>query len=308
MTLSGGPCVPKLCPQRVEIVAAFDFAAYRLPVGLRLSYSPRDGRADDEGGHGMTEGMQPTIIVGQEQPPVLEQESKQPRRSAPKWETTARERVRAGVRRFSKSLADLVNRDANEGDTRLLVTDFLCDVLGYDKYEDLTTEYQVKGEFADYGVRIDKEMVAFIEVKRVTTKLAPKHLRQVEMYAVNEGVEWVILTNGAVWQAYHLDVSRGLPVVMDLALEVHLLGEESPAQKAGQLFYLTRDSFKRGRIEELWRQKVATSPRALASVVTAPVVVEAIRKELRRKTTQRLDSGEVIRLLKETVIRPEALS
>lgn len=68
----------------------------------------------------------------------------------------------------------LTSRDANEGDTRLLVTDFLCDALGFDKYADLTTEYQVKGEFADYGVRIDRELIAFIEVKRVATKLAPK--------------------------------------------------------------------------------------------------------------------------------------
>ncbi len=129
---------------------------------------------------------------------------KAPTRAAPKWEAEARDRLRAGLRRFSKPLADLAARDANEGDTRLLVTDFLCDALGFDKYADLTTEYQVKGEFADYGVRIDRELIAFIEVKRIATKLAPKHLRQVEMYAVNEGVEWVLLTNGAVWQVYHL--------------------------------------------------------------------------------------------------------
>jgi len=110
-------------------------------------------------------------------------------RIGPRWEVEARERVRAAVRRFNKPLVDLVARDANEGDTRLLVTDFLCDGLGYDKYEDLTTEYQVKGEFADYGVRIDKQLLAFIEVKRCTQKLGVKHLRQVQMYAVNEGVE-----------------------------------------------------------------------------------------------------------------------
>jgi hypothetical protein len=67
----------------------------------------------------------------------------------------------------SATVADLVARDANEGDTRLLVTDFLCDGPGFDKYADLTTEYQVKGEFADYGLRIDRGLVAFIEVKRV---------------------------------------------------------------------------------------------------------------------------------------------
>jgi hypothetical protein len=68
-------------------------------------------------------------------------------RQMPKWEAEARDRVRAAVRRFAKPLADLIARDANEGDTRLLVTDFLCEALGYDKYEDLTTEYQVRGEF-----------------------------------------------------------------------------------------------------------------------------------------------------------------
>lgn len=131
-------------------------------------------------------------------------------RVGPKWEAEAKERLKVALRRFAKPLADLVARDANEGDTRLLVTDFLCDALGYDKYEELTTEYQVKGEFADYGVRLDKQLVAFIEVKRCTTKLSDKHLRQVTNYAVNEGVEWMWLTNGAVWQVYHL--TGGLPI------------------------------------------------------------------------------------------------
>ena len=92
-------------------------------------------------------------------------------RAMPKWESQAREELKAGIRRFHKPLSDMHNRDANEGDTRLLVTDFLCYVLGYDKFEDLTTEYLVKGEFADYGIRIDKDLVAFLEVKRITTKL-----------------------------------------------------------------------------------------------------------------------------------------
>ncbi len=123
------------------------------------------------------------------------------------------------------------------------MTDFLCEALGYDKYEDLTTEYQIHGEFADYGVRIAKQLVAFIEVKRCTTKLSPRHLRQVEMYAVNEGVEWMILTNGQVLQVWHL--TAVLPVVLDIALEVDILGDGGPAQKADVLFYLSKEAFKR---------------------------------------------------------------
>jgi len=132
---------------------------------------------------------------GGEQPAVLTNgPSDRPKATSgtPKWKHEARERVRGAIRRFNKPIADLTARDANEGDTRLLVTDFLCEGLGYDQYEHLTTEYQIRGEFADYGIRIDKQLVAFLECKRATTRLAVKHLRQVEMYAVNEGVEWVI--------------------------------------------------------------------------------------------------------------------
>lgn len=228
------------------------------------------------------------------------------RRSMPKWESDARDRLRAALRRYTKPLADLVSRDANEGDTRLFVTDFLCDALGYDKYSDLTTEYQVKGEYADYGVRIDQQLVAFIEVKRVTTKLKTRHLRQVEMYAVNEGVEWVILTNGLHWQVYHL--SAGLPVTVDLALDVQIMGEGSTSQKVNDLFFLTVEAFKRRQIDELWKAKRATSPESLTKVLLSESVVNTIRKELKRQTGHSVDDQEIARLLRETVIRPDCLS
>jgi hypothetical protein len=44
---------------------------------------------------------------------------------------------------------------------------------------------------------------------------------------------------------YH--ITGGLPVVIDLALEVDLLGDEPPGHKVGQLFYLTRESLKKRR-------------------------------------------------------------
>src|SRR5680860_753439 len=126
-----------------------------------------------------------------------------PQKKRPRWEETVQSRIKTGLQRMSSALVDMGSRDANEGDTRLFVTDFLCEALGYDKYSDLTTEYVVRGQYADYGIRIDGNLLAFIEVKRVGTNLNKSHLRQVEMYAVNEGVEWVILTNGTIWQVYH---------------------------------------------------------------------------------------------------------
>ncbi len=223
----------------------------------------------------------------------------QARPKAPKWQADARERLKAGIRKFAKPLADFVARDVNEADTRFLVTDFLCEVLGYDKYSDLTAEFAIKGDFADFGLRIDKQLVALIEVKRVTTKLSAKHLRQVEDYGVREGVDWLILTNGAQWQVYHLGAT--VPIVVDLVIEVDLLGPDQPAKKADGLYPITREGIKHGVIEEAWKAKRATSPKAIAKVLTSPAVVTAVRKELRRETDYSATDEEVLGLVRATI-------
>jgi len=227
-------------------------------------------------------------------------------RSGPKWEQSAKDRIRAALRRYTKPLNDLIARDANEGDTRLFVTDFLCEVFGYDKYENLTTEYQVRGEFADYGIRIDKQLVALIEVKRATTKLGAKHLRQVEMYAVNEGIPWLLLTNGPEWRVYHL--SPGMPVAIDLAFTVDLIdGQIPPATKVDRLFYLTKEAMKRDLIEDLWKQQAATAPAQLMKALNAPSVITAIRREIRKRSGQNVSDTDIARLIREKLIRPELL-
>lgn len=217
----------------------------------------------------------------------------------PKWEAEARERVRAGIRKFARPLKDFVARDVNEADTKFLITDFLCEALGYDKFHEVTAEFAIRGDFADYGLRIDKQLVALIEAKRATTKLSPKHLHQVEDYGVREGVDWLILTNGAQWQVYHL--GRVVPIVVDLTIEVDLLGPEHPGKKADGLFPITREGMKHGVMDEVWKAKRATSPAAIAKVLTSPAVVTAARKELRRETDYSATDEEVLGLVRGTI-------
>jgi len=222
----------------------------------------------------------------------------------PKWASTAREHVRTGLRRYSKPLQDLKARDANEGDTRLIVTDILCDLLGYDKFSEVSTEYMVRGEFADYALRLDGQVIAMIEVKRIATALSSKHLRQVEMYGVNEGVEWLILTNGSVWQVYRL--IPGMPVSVDLVLEVDLLaGEETSLKKADKLLHLHKSFMQHGTLEELWEAAAATAPSKLAGVLLSESVLAETARELRRQTGHRMDPSDLGRVIRECVIRPE---
>lgn len=232
--------------------------------------------------------------------------------AAPRWETDTKDRLRAALRRFNKPLTNLIANDAVEGNTSQFVADFLSDALGYDKYEDLTREFQVKGEFADYGIRIDKQLVVFVEVKRATTKLNEKHLRQVQMYAINEGVEWAILTNGNDWQVYHLSAAppKAGPgpapmILVELTLETSLLGDKTPSQKVSDLFLLTKESLKKRQIEALWRARRATSPKSLASILVTDAVVDCVRKELRKATGHAAEASVIRELIKSTVVRAD---
>ncbi|HVC75176.1 MAG TPA: hypothetical protein VND96_01535 [Candidatus Micrarchaeaceae archaeon] len=228
------------------------------------------------------------------------------RSGRPQWESNGKERLRRIVRRVAKPLAEAISRDANEADTRMLITDILREGLGYSEYGDLSAEHPVRGEFADYGLRIDQQLVAFVEMKRATTKLGLRHLRQVELYAMHEGVEWVVLTNGADWHVYHL--TAGLPIVVDLAFHINLVDEKvSPAQKVDKLFYLSKESMKRRQIDELWRMQAATSPRQLVAALLSKPVLVAVHREVWRRTRERVDEKELAKLLRDTVFRPEAL-
>ncbi len=221
------------------------------------------------------------------------------RPKTPKWEVDARERLKVGIRKFAKPLADFIARDVNEADTRFLVTDFLCEALGYDKFSDLTAEFAIKGDFADYGLRVDKQLVALIEVKRVTTKLIEKHLRQVEQYGANEGLEWLMLTNGAQWQVYHLDAT--LPTDRRTRLRGGLARSRATGQEGRSPIPITRDGMKHGVIDEVWKAKRATSPKAIARVLTSPAVVTAVRKELRRETDYSATDEEILGLVRGTI-------
>ena len=54
----------------------------------------------------------------------------------------ATERVVAGLRRFQPILESAKSQDVNESDTAMIVNDMLHDIFGYDKYAEITSEYQ----------------------------------------------------------------------------------------------------------------------------------------------------------------------
>jgi predicted type IV restriction endonuclease len=216
-------------------------------------------------------------------------------KSDPKWEVDARLQIKTGIKALKKPLADLIAKDAVEADTRLYITDFMERVLGYDKYSNLTAEYAVSGDWADYGVKIDGNLIAFIEAKRIGQKLSDKHLKQVQTYAVNEGVDWLILTNAKQWQVYHLK-AEGLPIQTDLVIDIDLV-DTSPKEIESALFYLHFVAMKKRVIVDLWKRVEATSEPKVLKAILSPNVIREIRLSLVKQTGCKVTDAEVVKAL-----------
>ncbi|MCA9055945.1 MAG: type I restriction enzyme HsdR N-terminal domain-containing protein, partial [Planctomycetaceae bacterium] len=150
------------------------------------------------------------------------------------------DRLRSEVEKYRVIAASQRDRGVAEADTVTLVKDILSDVFGYDKYEELTSEQQIRGTFCDLAVKIDGTARFLIEVKAIGTELNESHLRQVVNYGAQHGIEWLVLTNSAVWRIYRLRFSQ--PIEWDLVAEFDLftVSPDTDADRS-KLYLLCRE-------------------------------------------------------------------
>src|SRR5688500_12556448 len=128
------------------------------------------------------------------------------------------ERITLGLKRYQSILAAAKARDVGEADTVTIIKDMLADVFGYDKYVEVTSEFSIRGTYCDLGIKIDSALQTLIEVKAIGLELKDTHVKQAIDYAANQGVDWVLLTNGICWRVYHIVFSK--PIDQELVVDI----------------------------------------------------------------------------------------
>src|SRR5262245_12897325 len=110
------------------------------------------------------------------------------------------DRIKLQLKRYQAILSEAKGRDVSESDTVTILVDMLADVFGYDKYSEVTREFAIRGTYCDLAVKVAGDLRYLIEAKAIGVELKDQHIKQAVDYAANQGIEWVILTNGVIWQ------------------------------------------------------------------------------------------------------------
>lgn len=211
------------------------------------------------------------------------------------------ENIKKNLNKYIKLFKTAKEKGLNEADTRNLIDDFLRDSLNYQVF-DITSEYRIKGQYADYCLKANNKPICLVEAKSVATPLKESHLFQVMSYAIIKYFEWFILTNGDCWQLYHF--GSKVPVEHDLVVEVCLTDSNTkPKEKAELFYYFAKDSFVSQDTKKYWTKKTAVSPKNICKILLSDKILNSVRLELRRQTGFSENIANLKSMIKKEVIK-----
>jgi hypothetical protein len=178
-------------------------------------------------------------------------------------------------------LADAKSRDISESDTVNIVRDMLGDVLGYNKFIDVTSEFAIRGTFVDLAVKVGEEVRFLIEGKAIGVDLKDAHVKQAIDYGANHGIEWIVLSNAVAWRVYKIHFRQ--PIDKSLIFDFDLLQSSPRTPDVLDCFgSLSREGFTKSSMTALFQQKQATSKFSIAAILLSEPMITALRRELRR--------------------------
>jgi len=182
----------------------------------------------------------------------------------------------------------------NEADTRQRIGKVLEEVLGYDPMSEITSEAQIKYKYVDTAIKIDGTIRFLLEAKAAGKVLRDRHIEQAQHYAAEGNIAWVVLTNGIVWNLYHLSFEEGIDHTRAFSVDL----STDPLEKACQsLGLLHHHSVKKGDLDEYWEHRAALSPESIGRALFMEDTLKFIRREIRRHEGILIDEEDLLQAI-----------
>jgi len=215
------------------------------------------------------------------------------------------ERITLNLKRYQTILAEAKNRDISESDTVVILGDMLAELLGYKKYTEITTEFAIRGTYVDLAVKVGEDVRFLLEAKAINIDLKDNHVKQAIDYGANHGIEWVVLTNGAVWQVYKIHFKQ--PIDKSLIFEVDLLKTTSKNTQLIECFgTLSREGFTQSSMTAFFQQQQATSKYSIGALLSSDNMIAALKKELKKiSPSVKVEDDYLRHILNTDVIKRE---
>lgn len=217
------------------------------------------------------------------------------------------ERLTKTISKFQRVLQVAKDRDVNEANTVIIVGDILSDVFGFDKYTEITSEFAIRGTYCDLAIKIDGKIQYLLEVKAIGLDLKESHLRQAVDYGANQGVQWVVLTNGIAWEIYRIRFNK--PIDHDLVCSFNLI-EINPRKTDDQekLYLLCKEGLSKSIREDFHERVLSVNRFVIAAIIQTEDIINVIKRELKKLSSGlKVENTEIEKIIQNEVLKREVL-
>lgn len=196
------------------------------------------------------------------------------------------------LKEYRKRYMKKAYADLDESATRLMVNSMLTDVFGYTELDEIKTEYRIRGEYADYVIQLARKKHFVVEVKSIQLDLTEKHLRQSVNYAANEGIDWIILTNGKQIELYKVLFEK--PINSRKIFDFDISNKDDFKKMSEFLVYLTKKSVEKNELTDFWKRFEALEAVQLSKNLYDVQVVKFLKKVLKKKTDLSFSEDDIL--------------
>ncbi|MBU1095797.1 MAG: type I restriction enzyme HsdR N-terminal domain-containing protein [Bacteroidetes bacterium] len=217
------------------------------------------------------------------------------------------QRISSGIKNYQSIIQSAIARDINEKDTVTIVIDILSDLFGYNKYSEITGEYQIRSTYCDLATMVNGKVNLLIEVKSVGIELKPIHTKQAVDYAANQGIDWVILTNAVKWEVYKVNFTK--PIDQELVYSFNFLELSTKLSKDIELLFpLTKEGTVKSSLNLYHDQRQALSRYTITATILSEDFLNILKRTLRKMSPGiNIDNNEISEVLTNEIIKREVL-
>lgn len=219
------------------------------------------------------------------------------------------------LKRFVTHVQGLVakGKTGTEEDARIIINDILGDVLGYDKYNDLKTEFKDRNGRLDYVVKLSegphakkKEKFDFvIEAKAACIDLKEDHINQVLTYCLSANIDYFVLTNSKDWRLFKVSKSKNKNDAQ-LIWDVNLNNGSDIDALVDEMYVFSKHAYLDGKWDFVSDHSKATDAGDIMSIIYSDKFVKSICRSLRDIHDVKVVEEVVKEILAEKVFRDSA--
>ncbi len=211
-------------------------------------------------------------------------------------------RLLESLRKYSRKYLGGKITALDEPGTRLVMSSFLTEVLGYAPQDEIKTEYMIKGTYADFVIEVNGKRHFIIEVKPFSLSLIDAHLRPAIDFGANEGIDWVMLTNGRAIRVYKILYRK--PTELREVFTVDLANRAGLKDCVDLIHCITREGIVGTGLDALWNKHRALDPANVAGMLYGATVLNFLKKSLRARYKQKFFEEEIVSAI-DTIITSE---